>query len=66
MSKINVLSLSMEGLMREGTPERHEPPLCRHEPPRFSRQTEPLLCRNENAQYIKMCLYNTGGFFKLF
>ena len=26
---------------REGTPGRHEPPLCRHEPPRFARQTEP-------------------------
>ena len=31
--------------MKEGTPERHEPLLCRHEPPRFARQTEPPLCR---------------------
>ena len=31
--------------MREGTPGRHEPSLCRHEPPRFARQTEPPLFR---------------------
>ena len=47
---------------REGTPGRHEPPLCRHEPPRVVRQTKPPLCRNEHAQHIKMCLCNTGGF----
>ena len=40
--------------VREETPGRHEPLLCRHEPPRFARQTEPLLCCNEHAQYIKM------------
>ena len=27
--------------------------------------TEPPLCRNEHAQYIKMCLCNTGGFLNL-
>ena len=37
--------------MREGTPGRHEPLLCRQEPP-FARQIEPLLRRNEHAQYI--------------
>ena len=31
--------------MREGTPGRHKPLLCRHELPRFARQTEPPLCR---------------------
>ena len=52
-------------LAREGTPRRPEPPLCRHTPPRFARHTEPPLCRYEHAQYIKMYLCNTGGFFKL-
>ena len=33
------------GVMREETPGRHEPPLCRHEPPRFARKIEPPLCR---------------------
>ena len=33
------------GCTREGTLGRHEPPLCRPEPPRFARQTEPLLSR---------------------
>ena len=51
--------------MREGTPGRHEPLQCRHEPPRVARQTKPPLCRNEHAQHIKMCLCNTEGFFKL-
>ena len=50
---------------REGTPGRHEPPLCRHEPPRVAWKTKPPLCRNEHAQHIKMCLCNTEGFFKL-
>jgi len=30
---------------RKGTPGRHQHPLCRHEPPRFARQTEPPLYR---------------------
>ena len=34
-----------ERTAREGTPGRYEPPLCRHEPPRFARQTAPPLCR---------------------
>ena len=29
---------------REGFPGRHKPPPCRHEPPRFARQTEPPPC----------------------
>ena len=54
-----------------GSDERSREPLdainlaCRHEPPRFPRQTKPPLGRNIHAQYIKMCLCNTGGFFKL-
>ena len=32
---------------REGTPRRHEPPICRHEPLRFARQTEPPLYSKE-------------------
>ena len=40
--------------VREETPGCREPSLCRHEPTRFARQTEPLLCCNEHAQYIKM------------
>ena len=31
--------------VREGTPGRHEPPQCRHEPPRFVGQTKPPLGR---------------------
>ena len=38
---------------REGTTGRHEPPLCRHEPPRVARQTKPPLFRNEHAQHNK-------------
>ena len=30
-------------LLRKGTPGHHVPPLCRHEPPRFARQTVPPL-----------------------
>ena len=56
---IKVLKGSFRYLGRKGTPGLLEPPLCRHEPPRFARQTEPLLCSNEHAQYIKMCLCNT-------
>ena len=41
---------------REGTPGRHEPPLCRHEPPRFARQTEPQLSINENDK-TSTCAY---------
>ena len=48
-----------------GTPRRHEPLLHKHEPPRFARQTKPPLCSTEHAQYIKMCLCNTGGFLNL-
>ena len=33
------------GFQEGGTPGRHEPPLWRHEPPSFARQTEPQLCR---------------------
>ena len=53
---------------REGTHGRYEPPLCRHEPPRFARQTEPQLCRNKHALYNKMCLavYYRRFFFNLF
>jgi len=40
-------------IVREGTPGRHEPPVCRHEPPRVARQTKPQLFRNEHAQHIK-------------
>ena len=50
------------GLTRERTLRRHEPSLCRPEPPRFAKQTKPPLCRREHAQYIKMCLCKTGGF----
>ena len=50
---------------REGTPGRHEPPLCRNEPPRVARQTKPPLCRNEHAQHIKMCGCKTGGVLSL-
>ena len=57
--------LPLKPLGREGTPGRHEPPLCRHEPPRVAKQTKPPLCSNEHAQNIKMCLCNTGGFIKL-
>ena len=32
-------------ITRDETPGRHEPPLCRHKPPVFARQTEPPLCR---------------------
>ena len=32
-------------LVREGILGRHEPPLCRQEPPRFARQIESRLCR---------------------
>jgi len=39
-------------LSREGAPGRPEPPLCRHEPSRFARQTKPSLCRN-------LSMYNT-------
>ena len=34
---------------REGTPDRHEPRLCRKEPPKFAEQTEPPQCRNDHA-----------------
>jgi len=51
-------------LPREGNPGHHEPPLCRHEPPRFAKQIEPPLCSNEHEQSIKMCLCVTGSFFK--
>ena len=54
-------------VIREGTPGRHEPQLCRHEPPRFARQTEPQLCSNEVFQrwevflkYHKKCLIMTN------
>jgi len=36
---------SFMGLTREGILGRHEPRLCRHEPPRFAKQTESPLCR---------------------
>ena len=48
-----------------GTPGRHEPSLCRHKPPRFAKQAKPQLYSNQHAQYIKMCLCNTGGFLNL-
>ena len=64
-TKLNAMLLKIEvsqSYKKEGTPGRHEPPLYKNEPPRFARQTEPQLCSNEHAEYIKMCLYNTGGF----
>ena len=40
-------------MTREGTTGRHDPQLCRHEPPRFAMQTEPPLRSNEHEQYIQ-------------
>ena len=47
---------------REGTPGRHDPPLCRYETPRFA---GPQKCCNEHAQHVKMCLCNSVVFLKL-
>ena len=44
-SNYNILATHSHLMTREGTPGRHEPPLCRIEPARFSLQTEPPLCR---------------------
>ena len=49
---------------REG---RHEPPLCRHEPPKFARQTEPPLCRPSFRYSVnEPPPYNTAFFKSLF
>ena len=50
---------------RDGTFGRHEPPLCRHEPPRFARQTKPLLCKKMSMRNTSKCACNTEGSFKL-
>ena len=45
---------------REGTPRRHEPQLCRHESPRFARQTKPPLYNKRSPpptqhRFLKFC-----------
>ena len=44
LNKFHWLLWRGPGLVREGNPGRHEPPLCRQEPPIFARQTEPPPC----------------------
>ena len=54
----------MEGQLREGTPRRHEPPLCRQEPPRFAMQTEPPPCGPSLRYAVNEPLPNSTAFFK--
>ena len=50
LSPLTAIIFDEPFIVREGTPGHHEPPICRQEPPRFARHTEPLIGSNEHAQ----------------